>query len=721
MDSGDWPKCVDEMDEQVNPLERDHSLCVVLPEGLKKNVVVHGSKPVMDFLVTLCASHHLNPSDYTVEFLSPDKNSVSFKPNSPIGSLEAEKMVLKPKGTEEKMKRPYMPEATVRLLVSYNRSHKTVVRVSPRVPLEMLLPVICDKCEFDVGTTVLLREAQSTELLDLTRTLNDYGLREVFAKDTSAKHHMDYQIRAAETAEVISLPLIQDLPKKEKKPKNRGFFSFFRRKKKNHEAGSVSAPVSPGVGQRVGVRVNPDNVLSASTLPADLPKKRRAPQPPVGASQSVPNNLSTCHAKGAQRSAESTIRSTKRRAPPPPCATTQVECLNTLEELQETDQSPHPSQPSSSPPPRTRLHEATDPFLSSLRGRDLSDARCALAKVLTSSLSNAMLVKRLRNSAANFYVSSCVSMGSGRPDDGGFCVEHESVLGSDLPTENEWDDPLQRSRFTTFKVVPPKKPTLCDSEETAAVSNQGQVSAEDGPVPEVSLENKNEETIEGALCSSSKPENGMSPSLGFHHNQMKNSPASSLHDQLNSVNTESQKEEAKAPSEVIQSESSECSNEEVNSNHHTRNEDQQSPSPDMEPWSSCIDEKKAEEEDVQDEEEEASFPPPPPPVFFKEDMENGASTSSSQQSDSPMNVHTSAQENSVPVSEPSQDKTKVGQSRFAQAVAMAVQRSRLQSLNEDMGSRVPNNSHDALPSPSRSTYQHGPQQTMAHWSDSIQL
>uniref|UniRef100_A0A1A8ULG5 Uncharacterized protein n=1 Tax=Nothobranchius furzeri TaxID=105023 RepID=A0A1A8ULG5_NOTFU len=250
---------------------------------------------------------------------------------------------------------------------------------------------------------------------------------------------------------------------------------------------------------------------------------------------------------------------------------------------------------------------------------------------------------------------------------------------------------------------------------------EGQVSAEDGPVPEVSLENKNEETIEGALCSSSKPENGMSPSLGFHHNQMKNSPASSLHDQLNSVNTESQKEEAKAPSEVIQSESSECSNEEVNSNHHTRNEDQQSPSPDMESWSSCIDEKKAEEEDVQDEEEEASFPPPPPPVFFKEDMENGASTSSSQQSDSPMNVHTSAQENSVPVSEPSQDKTKVGQSRFAQAVAMAVQRSRLQSLNEDMGSRVPNNSHDALPSPSRSTYQHGPQQTMAHWSDSIQL
>lgn len=68
------------------------------------------SKPVMDLLVTLCASYHLNPSDYTVEFLSPNKNNISFKPNSPIGLLEAEKIVLKPRGAEEKIRRPYMPE-----------------------------------------------------------------------------------------------------------------------------------------------------------------------------------------------------------------------------------------------------------------------------------------------------------------------------------------------------------------------------------------------------------------------------------------------------------------------------------------------------------------------------------------------------------------------------------------------------------------------------------
>lgn len=68
------------------------------------------SKPVMDLLVTLCASYHLSPSDYTVEVLSTNKNNISFKPNSPIGSLEAEKIVLKPRGAEEKIKRPYIPE-----------------------------------------------------------------------------------------------------------------------------------------------------------------------------------------------------------------------------------------------------------------------------------------------------------------------------------------------------------------------------------------------------------------------------------------------------------------------------------------------------------------------------------------------------------------------------------------------------------------------------------
>lgn len=84
-------------------------------------------------------------------------------------------------------------QASVRLLINYNKSHKAVVRVSPRVPLEMLLPVVCEKCEFKVETTILLKDSQSKEPLDLTKTLNEHGLREVFAKDTAAGEPVDHE------------------------------------------------------------------------------------------------------------------------------------------------------------------------------------------------------------------------------------------------------------------------------------------------------------------------------------------------------------------------------------------------------------------------------------------------------------------------------------------------------------------------------------------------
>ncbi|XP_051284022.1 cordon-bleu protein-like 1 [Dicentrarchus labrax] len=523
------------MDEEVNPLERDHTLSVVLPGGLERNATVHGSKPVMDLLVTLCASYRLNPSDYTVEVLSPNKNIISFKPNSPIGSLEAEKIVLKPKGIEEKIRRPYMPEASVRLLINYNKSHKAVVRVNPRVPLEMLLPVVCDKCEFKAETTILMRDSQSQEPLDLTKSLNDLELREVFAKDTADRQHQAKTPDAAVTqTEVISPPPPQDLPKKEKKQKeNLGFLSLFRRRKKHPEMeGAVSPPDSPGLYKQVGGRMNGQDVSSSNNLAADVPKKRRAPQPPMGASQSVPNNLSTCHLRGPQRSAESTLRSTKRRAPPPPCANQElqedtevkatVDSLITVEkrESEESDSvkslssssSTYPSHSwsskSSSRPSFAHLHEVADPYLPSFRGKDLTDARCALAKVMTSSISKGTLVRRLRNSATFpklYNGSSFMSMTQRFSENGDFYAEPEPVLTSNLPTEPEWEDPAQRRGMTTFKVVPSKKQKSHDSELTVDVPDQ--ITIEENPESEASSEvGKNQTEPEEDPCSPARSE-----------------------------------------------------------------------------------------------------------------------------------------------------------------------------------------------------------------------
>ncbi|CAK6965530.1 cordon-bleu protein-like 1 [Scomber scombrus] len=649
------------MDEQANPLERDHDLSVVLPGGLEKNATVHGSKPVMDLLVTLCASYHLNPSDYTVEVLSPNKNIISFKPNSPIGSLEAEKIVLKPKGMEEKIKKPYMPEATVRLLINYNKSHKAVVRVNPRVPLETLLPAVCDKCELNVETTVLLRESLSEDPLDLTMTLNEHGLREVFAKDTASKDPADQPHRpktpdagrAVTPTEVISPPPLQELPKKEKKQKeNAGFLSLFRRRKNKPETeGASSAPTSPCLNKQASGSVNELGFSSSNTLPADMPKKRRAPQPPMCASQSVPNNLSSCHLGGAQGSAESTLRSTKRRAPPPPCVNTHqrleanmevkgtVDSLNTLQELPESDESDSlnlslsspssprpPKHPSSSFPSRSSLaylHEVADPYLS-----DLSDARSALAKVLTSSVSKGTLVRRLKNSATfpKLHNGSCfMSVTQECQGSRDYRAELESVLKSNPPTEPKWEDPMHKTGMTTFKVVPSKKQKSYEIQVTLDVPQQCQVTVEDRRDSVASPKRYNQRESEEDPCS---PDRAQTETPSFSPEPcspcsedilVSDRPASpsSQHDldsqdcpgsPLSEVrDTDEKLEEGKKPeviSEETQTPALDCSDEELASDGQIKSETQsevlqspstQSLSTDMDLIAPCADEKKGGE------------------------------------------------------------------------------------------------------------------------------
>jgi len=84
---------------------------------------------------------------------------------------------------------PSPTQPSVRLLINYNRTHKAVLRVDPRAPLRALLPLVCDKCELPLETTVFLRGPESGAPLDLTETLSSLGLRELFAKDTAAPRH----------------------------------------------------------------------------------------------------------------------------------------------------------------------------------------------------------------------------------------------------------------------------------------------------------------------------------------------------------------------------------------------------------------------------------------------------------------------------------------------------------------------------------------------------
>lgn len=75
---------------------------------------------MMDLLVFLCAQYHLNPSSHTIDLLSAEENLIKFKPNTPIGMLEVEKVILKPKSVDKKKPTPIIPE--VRILSQILRS-----------------------------------------------------------------------------------------------------------------------------------------------------------------------------------------------------------------------------------------------------------------------------------------------------------------------------------------------------------------------------------------------------------------------------------------------------------------------------------------------------------------------------------------------------------------------------------------------------------------------
>uniref|UniRef100_A0A8C5A498 Cordon-bleu WH2 repeat protein n=1 Tax=Gadus morhua TaxID=8049 RepID=A0A8C5A498_GADMO len=161
---------------------------VTYPQGNQTSMTVDGSKALMDLRVELCSRQHLNPSLHTLELLSPEGLPLAFKPNALLGSLDLARILIKEKDVrKEGLRRPApkIPEKTVRLVVNYHRTQKAVVRVNPLAPLVDLLPVICDKCDFNPARVLLLRDSLSGHELPLDQSLAQLGIKELYVHDQS--------------------------------------------------------------------------------------------------------------------------------------------------------------------------------------------------------------------------------------------------------------------------------------------------------------------------------------------------------------------------------------------------------------------------------------------------------------------------------------------------------------------------------------------------------
>nr|KAF6302246.1 cordon-bleu WH2 repeat protein [Pipistrellus kuhlii] len=273
--------------------ERPVELTVVLPGGQETRSVVSGSQAMMDLLVELCLQNHLNPSLHALELWAPQApQPLSFKPNTPVGSLSAHTVLLKEKVPEERATPgpPKAPQKSVRLVVNYLRTQKAVVRVSPEAPLRSLLPAICAKCGVSPEHVLLLRDPEAGEALELSKSLGELGIRELYAWDNQRESIWKSSLGNGE----------MDREKK----KFLGFFKVNKRSNGKVEPGrlsgadsdedsgklvpgrgshgSLTTPNSPSVTSRsltLGTSLSLSNISGVSAR-SDV-KKRRAPPPPA--------------------------------------------------------------------------------------------------------------------------------------------------------------------------------------------------------------------------------------------------------------------------------------------------------------------------------------------------------------------------------------------------------------------------------------------------------
>ncbi|XP_015256037.1 PREDICTED: protein cordon-bleu-like isoform X3 [Cyprinodon variegatus] len=324
------------MDVKENILRPTVDFQLTLPGGYQVSETEDGSKALMDLLVDLCGRHRLNPSLHTLELLSPEGHSLGFKPNALLGSFNVACVLIKEKVVEEKVTRrpaPKAPEKTVRLMVNYHGNQKAVVRVNPLVPLQALIPAICDKCDFDAAHVLLLKDAISRHELPLDKSLTELGIRELYVHDQT----LVLQPKMASAPALNNSDPMYSSTASLGRPQKKGLlniFSFSKRKSKSdrndmdmedfdENAIQNSDTKSKGISTVSGVSYvegssgsleQSRSFTDISTMHAKAEsKKRRAPAPPVvpTSSQRNPNFKNNQEVPGSEGQR-------KRKAPPPP-------------------------------------------------------------------------------------------------------------------------------------------------------------------------------------------------------------------------------------------------------------------------------------------------------------------------------------------------------------------------------------------------------------------
>ncbi|KFM65831.1 hypothetical protein X975_16790, partial [Stegodyphus mimosarum] len=236
---------------------------------------------MMDLLVQATTSNKISPGGHIINVISKDERSVSYKPSTPIGSLDANTVYIVPKATLDlPIKR--MPklanqpfEQTFRLQVNLPHNQRMVLRVSPRTTLAELKSQICSEKELDHSSHHLVRPAQPDTVLDLNATLEVYGCAEISLMSSAG---LQDSIRSTN---------IFPYTRTEEEKRKRGILRLFSRRRRGDANIAIEKPTN-GTSTLTHSQSESTGLNRHSYQPKQSLKRKPAPAPPQNRNSSPP-------------------------------------------------------------------------------------------------------------------------------------------------------------------------------------------------------------------------------------------------------------------------------------------------------------------------------------------------------------------------------------------------------------------------------------------------
>uniref|UniRef100_A0AAQ4S5G4 Cordon-bleu WH2 repeat protein n=1 Tax=Gasterosteus aculeatus aculeatus TaxID=481459 RepID=A0AAQ4S5G4_GASAC len=158
-------------------------------------------------------------------------------------------------------------------MVNYHGSQKAVVRVNPFVPLQALVPVICDKCEFEPAHVLLLKDGISHHELPLDRSLTELGIKELYVHNQS----LVFQHKRASAPTLNYSDSISSSTNSLNRAEKKGLLGIFQFSRRKNRTDTTSMDTDECDDKVIQVTAPQSNMGLGSE---SQQRKRKAPAPP---------------------------------------------------------------------------------------------------------------------------------------------------------------------------------------------------------------------------------------------------------------------------------------------------------------------------------------------------------------------------------------------------------------------------------------------------------